>query len=134
MHIVIDPTRKIQSVQDDFQRHYPYLKIEFYSKAHQPGQGSLQKFQLRHDLTIGQAQDHPKNGVISITPDMKVKDVETIFEDILELHVQIFRLSGKVWLQTISTDHLTLAEQNKMALEMDTPVLKDEAEDYHEQK
>lgn len=134
MNIVIEPTRKIQAVQDDFQRHYPYLKIEFYSKAHQPGQGSLQKFQLRHDLTIGEAQEKEKFGVINIMPDMKVKDVEKIFEDVLGLHIQIFRLSGKVWLQTITTDHLTLAEQNKIALEMEIPVLKDDVQDYHEQE
>src|SRR5690606_2104831 len=108
---------------------------EFYSKSHDLEEATGNYFQLHHLLTIGKAQVNPKDGVIHITPDMKVKDLEQLFHDTFELNVQIFRLSGKVWLQTTATDHKTLAEQNKMAMEMNYPI-KDEKEiiDIHEQE
>lgn len=134
MNLVIDHSRVIKSIQEDFQRHFPYLMIEFYSKAHLPGEGSPKKYQLKNTLTISEAQEEMKNGVVHITPEMKVKELEKIFEDIFGLHIQILRQSGKIWLQTITTDHLTFAEQNLIGLEMDSPVeVEKESDDYHEQ-
>jgi hypothetical protein len=134
MNLIIDQDKTIKSVQEDFQRHFPFLMIEFYSKPHQAGEGSPKKYQIKNSLTISEAQNNSKSGTVRIMPDMKVKDLENIFEEIFGLYVQIFRQSGKIRLQTITTDHLTLAEQNKMGFEMQNKDLEtNEPNDYHEQ-
>jgi hypothetical protein len=134
MNLIIDQNRVLKSIQEDFQLHFPYLMIEFYSQTHLQGEGSPKKYQLKNTLTIAQAQNHQKDGIIHISPDMKVSNLENIFEDIFGLHIQILRQSGKIWLQTITTDHLTLSEQNIMGLEMSLPIEnKSEIQDYHEQ-
>ncbi len=135
MNLIIDHHQKISQVQENFQRHFPFLKIEFYSKAHDTNEPSDKYHQLHRDVVIGEAQLHPKDGVIHITPEIKVAELEKTFHDIFELNIQVFRLSGKVWLQTTSTDYKTLAEQNKMAMEMSKPVTdKVETPDIHEQE
>ena len=44
---------------------------------------------------------------------MTVVDLEQSFSDVFGLGVQIFRKSGKVWLETTVTDGWTLDEQNR---------------------
>lgn len=48
-----------------------------------------------------------------ITPDMTVTDLEQSFNTIYGLGVQVFRKSGKIWLETTVTDGWTLEEQNR---------------------
>lgn len=135
MNLEINHHYKIAKVQENFQRYFPYLKIEFYSKRHGIEEGSIKYYQLHNEFTIGEAQEHPKDGILHITPEIKVKDLEQLFQDTFELNIQVFRLSGKVWIQTTATDHLTLAEQNKIAMEMSAPVNdKTEILDIHEQE
>ena len=43
---------------------------------------------------------------------MTVGDLEQRFQDVYGLSVQVFRKSGKVWLETTVTDNWTLDEQN----------------------
>lgn len=56
---------------------------------------------------------------IDLRADMKVMEVEKLFEEQFGLHVQVFRRSGKIWLETSKSDHLTLAEQELKALDSD---------------
>ena len=51
--------------------------------------------------------------VKEVKEDMKVSDFEKMFHDKFGLNVQVFRKSGNLWMQTTSTDHWTLAEQNR---------------------
>ncbi len=44
---------------------------------------------------------------------MKVRTLENVFYETYGLKVQVFRLSGNIWLQTTSTDEWTLHEQNR---------------------
>ena len=46
-------------------------------------------------------------------------ELEVVFEDVFGLHVQIFRKSGDIWLQTSSTDHWTLEHHQEKAIEAD---------------
>lgn len=135
MNITINRSHTIAQIQEEFQKHFPYLKIEFYSKSHDVEEGSNNYYQLHHNLTIGNAQFEPRDGVLHISPGIKVKDLELLFQEVFGLNIQVFRLSGKVWLQTTATDYKTLAEQNEMALEMSKPVRdKIEIPDIHEQE
>jgi hypothetical protein len=52
-------------------------------------------------------------GQMNITPAMTVTELEQEFEKIYGLHIQVFRKSGQVWLETSVTDGWTLDMQNK---------------------
>lgn len=117
MEIHINKTKTINSIQEEFQKHFPYLKIEFYNHAHSQGEGSLKKNTLNSNLTIEAVQKHELSDTIKINGLTKVGDLESTFAKNFGLSVQVFRKSGKLWLQTTTTDNWTLAEQNQIAAE-----------------
>jgi hypothetical protein len=65
---------------------------------------------------------------------MKTFEVEKMVEETAGLHVQIFRKSGNVWLETTVSDHLTLDEQTEKAFSQEVyqqPIV--DPLDYREQ-
>lgn len=113
MKITINDKRKIFAIQESFSRAFPYLKLEFFAKPHTPGGASSKKIIKHHSKTIGDCRTIHKNGSISITGSMTVGDLEQRFLDLYGLGVQVFRKSGKVWLETTVTDSWTLDSQNQ---------------------
>jgi len=112
MKILINDRRKIHAIQEDFNKQFPYLKLEFFSKPHSIGGGSAKKLIKVPSKTLGECRTIHDSGTITITPQMTVADLEQNFRDIYGLSAQVFRKSGKVWLETTVTDVWTLEEQN----------------------
>lgn len=112
MKITINDKRKIQTIQEEFNEAFPYLKLEFFSRPHKPGAGSAKKFVKHNSKTLGECRTIHNTGKISITPSMTVADLEQKFNEVYGLGVQVFRKSGKVWLETTVTDGWSLEEQN----------------------
>jgi hypothetical protein len=117
MEIVIDKNKKIVSIQQEFQKRFPFLKIEFYKTVHSQGEGSPKENTLSSGLTIGEVQKKDASGTIKIQGLMTVAELEKAFTETFGLAVQVFRKSGNIWLQTTVTDNWTLAEQNQKAME-----------------
>jgi hypothetical protein len=113
MKIVINDRRKISAIQIDFNEMFPYLRVEFFSKPHEAGGASSQKIIKHSSKTLGECRTVHKSGTISITPNMTVCNLEQNFRDVYGLSVQVFRRSGKAWLETTFTDGWTLEEQNR---------------------
>jgi hypothetical protein len=113
MKITINDKRKIFAIQEDFNELFPYLKLEFFSKPHKAGGASPKKLLKSNSKTLGECRTIHKTGTISITPQMTVTELEQHFADVYGLSVQVFRKSGKIWLETTVTDSWTLEEQNK---------------------
>lgn len=118
MKITINDHRKIFAIQKEFSEMFPYLKIEFFSKPHKVGAPSPKKLMKSPSKTIGECRKSHKEGSVIITPGMTVADLERAFNDIYGLSVQVFRKSGKVWLETTVTDNWTLEKQNKEGEEL----------------
>jgi len=112
MEVTINDNRKIFAIQEEFNRAFPYLKLEFFFKPHKPGGASPKKIVKHHSKTLGECRTIHNFGKITITPQMTVTDLEQRFADIYGLGVQVFRQSGKAWLETTVTDEWTLEEQN----------------------
>ena len=93
-------------------------------------------FLIPNHKTIGECRKIHKNDSIAITPRMKVIELEKIFLDDYGLAVQVFRESGRVWLETTMTDDWTLAEQNQQGEALSRHTIKREepfpANDYHD--
>lgn len=113
MKITINDKRKIYAIQEEFNEQFPYLKIEFFSKPNKPGGSSSAKLIKSNTKTIGECRTIHNKGVVTITPGMTVSDLEQSFRDVYGLSVQVFRKSGKVWLETTVTDGWSLEEQNR---------------------
>ena len=135
MEIIIEKNKTLGRIQDEFHKRFPYLKIMFYDQSHSKGEGTPRTSTLDNRLTIGEVQKFDKSGVIEITGLMKVSELEKDFDTKYGLPIQVLRKSGKIWLQTSSTDEWTLAEQNQLAAEKNTTIEESsEPTDYHEQE
>lgn len=120
MKITINDRRKIFAVQEEFTTAFPYLKLEFFAKPHSPGGGSAKKFITQQSKTLGDCRTIHNKGNITITGNMTVGDLEQRFADVYGLGVQVFRRSGKVWLETTVTDNWTLDRQNQQGESLST--------------
>lgn len=112
MKMVINDTRKIYSLQEEFTSMFPYLKIEFFSASHKPNEGSSKNLIKQNNITLGECRTKHVNGAISIDPQMAVTDLEQQFSSKYGLNIQVFRKCGRIWLETTITDKWTLEEQN----------------------
>ncbi len=109
----ISDDKKLMDIQREFSTKFPYLKIEFYTGKHGSGEGSPEREHLDLEETVGAVRSNHEEGDLSIDGHLKVKTLERNFADKYGLNAQVFRKSGEVWLQTISTDEWTLSEQNR---------------------
>ncbi|HLP53611.1 MAG TPA: hypothetical protein VK151_01210 [Fluviicola sp.] len=112
MKIRIHDQTTIADVQRQFSEMFPYLKLEFFSKRHKPQEGTQMKFLLPGHKCLNDIRKTYRGGELEIYPDMRVSDLEQLFGIHFDLGVQVFRKSGKSWLETILTDSWTLREQN----------------------
>ncbi len=139
MTIHVNPNDPISDLQNAFTAVYPHLKLQFFSKAHGESKGSFAKF-LIHDRSTLLSALNPelRTSSISIAPDTITWALEKNFEEAFLLHVQVFRQSGSIWLETSVSDHLTLAEQEakgaKSTITAEAEPTNEEQNDYHEQE
>ncbi len=112
----ITDLQKLGDIQLAFQAQFPYLKLEFYKNSHLVGEGSTRNDVLDHNLSVFDVTGENVVEEISVTGDMTVALLESQFAATFGLGLQVFRKSGQIWLQTTTTDHLTLDEQNQKAI------------------
>lgn len=112
MKIHIHDQATIAEIQRQFSAMFPYLKLEFFSKLHRTGEATHSKFMLPHNRRLDDIRKTQREGELDIYPDMRVSDLEQLFRTHFDLGVQVFRQSGKSWLETVLTDSWTLREQN----------------------
>ncbi|MES2555947.1 MAG: hypothetical protein V4604_07350 [Bacteroidota bacterium] len=113
MKLMIKDELTLKSLQDAFSTEFPFLKIEFFSKLHQPGTASGLKFKLYNTKTIGECRDLHTEGELEVTPEMTVVEFEQTMGEIYGLGVQVFRKTiNNNWIETINTDGWTLKEHN----------------------
>lgn len=112
MQLTINDDRKLFAIQEEFTAQFPYLKLEFFSKPHKVGAPSSKKIMKHPSSTIGECRVIHNSGTLTLTPNITVSDLEQTFADVYGLSVQIFRKSGRVWLETTVTDGWSLEKQN----------------------
>jgi hypothetical protein len=119
MKLYISQNRAISEVQQDFNKEYPFLKIEFYKNS-EPG------FARRHlaNSMMVRAAGLMRSGELDINDTMTVGYLENILKERFGLHVQVSRRSGTLWLETTMTDNWTLKQQNDHGRELSEPALK----------
>jgi len=114
MIIEINDTKTIVDVQDKFNTFFPFLKIEFYEHPHHWYEESKNKTVLPTDKKIGDIRKNHYHGELEIHSWFRTGDLEQTFRKRFNLNVQVFRLHGSNWVETVGTDKLTLKEQNEI--------------------
>lgn len=113
MTIEISENRKISDIQKEFNDLFPFLKLEFFLKPHGKREGSEKMYQIDCTKKICESRKVHKKGDITINPRQTVAELENAFREYYGLSVQVYRKSGKMWLQSTITDDWTLKEQNE---------------------
>lgn len=120
MKIHIEDNSTTKDIKTKFSQYYPFLKLEFFTKPHKEKEASKKEDLIIGEKLIADIRTVNNEGDLIITPQSKVSEVEQGFEDNFGIHVQVFRKSGRLWLETISTDGWTLREQNEVGKDMDS--------------
>lgn len=104
----------IKTLQELFNRQYPYLKIEFFKEVHSSFKFSTKSVKVSPDEKIGcnNAEGISSGEIIDISKEKTVAALEKDLQDKTGLVAQVFRKSGKVWIETSLTDDWTLGQQN----------------------
>lgn len=123
MKIEINDNRKVYAIQEEFTAAFPFLKLEFYAKPNKKGGASPNNFVTEPSKLIGDCRTIHENGEMTITPQLTVGELEQRFRDVYGLAVEVFRKSGKVWLETNETDNWTLEKQNDEGQELSKKLL-----------
>jgi len=131
MYLEIRGDRTIREIQQDFNKDYPFLKIEFFKN------GLTRRDKYPPEKLIPGRQ-HIKEawflkreeGYLAVEDNMSVLDLEKSFMDRFALSVQVFRKAGTVWLETTLTDHWTLKQQNEHGREISVEKHKNKPEEY----
>ena len=117
MEIKISDEKTLGEVKKEFSYLFPNLKIEFYKVSHREHEGSVNKNLLNDSLKIGRVRISHDDGQLILDSKTVTAEVENEFRKFYGLNVQVFRRSGKLWLQTTSSDDWTLEQQEMAALE-----------------
>lgn len=133
LHIHLNDT--LESVQRSFNSEFPFLKLEFFSRPHDRGGTSEKQHILNAKRTVETCNPSITETTLSIPTAMTVQELEQVFQHELGLYVQVFRKSGRVWLETTATDTWSLHKQNAEGRELSSPRPREieDFPDYHEQ-
>jgi len=111
--MIINDSKTISEIQEEFIEKFPFLRIDFYKNQHDVNEGSPKEEKIESYHKIGEIRRNIRTGNLSINGHLKVATLEERFEEDYGLNVQVFRRSDDVWLQTTATDNWTLTEQNE---------------------
>ena len=114
-------SRKLSELKEEFNASYPFLKLEFFKVPHHDQEPTAKKAMIKADHAVSDISEIVNEGEIAISGSMTVIELEALFRDEFGINVQVFRRSGNVWLETSSTDEMTLDEQNDLGKEKVTP-------------
>lgn len=115
LHILQE--QKLSVIQKEFNEMFPYLKLEFFRRRSDKPVSGGRSLPLNPDITLSQLSKPSDVKQMSITGDLKVKELESNFFDQFNLHIKVMRRSGRSWLETSLTNEWTLDFQNAQGKE-----------------
>jgi hypothetical protein len=118
MTIEIKNDLNILDVQTQFQRYFPHLNVQFFEVPHSEHQPLDKQLMYPESTSLRKCRKLRNEGVFEINNDMTVAELEQGLWDQFGLSVQVFRQSGRVWIQTSLTDDWSLSQQEGEGKEM----------------
>lgn len=132
MILHINKQKTLSSIKEEFESNFPGLKIEFVRHAHKEMEGSSKSDIIRLDLPVKELTNGHVLSDLDISASMRVSEVEQLFRDKMGLHIQIFRKTGKNWIETVHTDSWTLKHQMEISADSQHKpgIVRQEIEDF----
>jgi hypothetical protein len=112
MKITINDHRKIYAVQEEFNKLFPHLRIEFMSKPSKVGEAASKKM-AKEKGSIGDCRVIHTKGDLTLSPAMTIADLQQSLSDNYGLTALIFEKSGSTWVESAGKGKLSLEEQDK---------------------
>jgi len=113
MYLSIGKESRVLDLQNEFNRLYPYLKLEFFRNPSKDKK--LKKAaKANPDEYLERLTHIYKPGSIVVDHKKTVAQIVDAFWEEFGLSVLVFRKSGKLWIETSLTDIWTLEKQNKI--------------------
>jgi hypothetical protein len=118
MIMTISPNLLVREVQQEFNKAFAFLRLEFFSKKALLHADYSASQLVKPDKKLSEIQLIPAEGQLEVDGKMRVIDLEEQVRDRFHLAAQVFRKSGNIWLETTMTDEWTLDQQNKHGKEL----------------
>ena len=115
MKIVINNSRKIFAVQEEFSTMFPGLKIVFHAKPSSRGAAPSPKLVIHSSKTLQECRAISREGTIEILPTMNISELKGNLRDIFGLSAEIFRKSENGADEKPINGKLTLGEINEQS-------------------
>jgi hypothetical protein len=112
MEITVNDTKYVREVQEDFQKRFPFLKIEFFKNTVDRSGSALKSQTIPGRTPIGMIRQIHTEGAINVNGSRSVEDLENDFQNKFGLSVQVLRKSANMWIETTFTHHWSLLRQN----------------------
>lgn len=116
--LTIKSGMSLLAVQNMFNGAFPYLKLGFFRKVPGLKDPRAARVVLKPDLLLRSTAKDSTGLELIIKSEMSVLEVEQLFLDRFGLLAQIFRKSGRSWLETKLTDDWSLKKQNDEGSEL----------------
>ena len=112
MKIIINDHRKNFAVQEECNKLYPDLKIEFLSKPGKVGGAHSEKIIKETGKTLGECRVVHTKGELTLLHSMTVGDLNQALSDTYGLSAMILRKSGTQWIETKVNEQLGIEKQD----------------------
>jgi hypothetical protein len=112
MKINILANMTVQDLKKQFHAYFPYLKIELFESAHLSSTGSNKASMYDNSQSLSTLLKNKDGGDVVIDAMTSVNSFEQLIDEGFGLHVQVFRKSGDLYIETTKTDDWTLGQQN----------------------
>jgi hypothetical protein len=114
MELFLSSESTIREINKEFQKNFPFLKLEFYKQHSKTEQYTYWKDKLSGHVTLKETGSKLIPAIIKIDPTDTVNEMERRLRNNYGLLVQVLRKSGDVWLETVQTNDFTLERQNSI--------------------
>ena len=113
MKITINDHRKLYAIREDFSNMFPQLDLLFYARPDHQKSGVSKKMITHQNKTIGECRIIHNKGVLTITPQMTVAELEDSFSSIYGLSVNVMVRGNDKLLPVHSGRDIALDELNR---------------------
>ena len=112
MKIVINSSRKISAIQEEFSTLFPGLTLAFYAKPSHPGAAPSAKLIRHSGKTLHDCRINSNDGILEIQPAMNIAELKENLRDVFGLSVEIFQRTDNGSYGKPVSDNLILGEVN----------------------
>ena len=108
MKIQINDHRKIFALQEEFNKFFPDLKIEFLGKPSKVGNPPSEKL-VKPTKTLGDCRVVHNKGALTLSATSTISDLKQTLADTYGLSAVFFRRSDDKWIETSGSKSSLLA-------------------------